>query len=188
VYLRLRERRIACRCCIPRTIQVPLDVHVPWAEPFKDSGFWQEFFVCVWHVPPFVTAEIGFKNFDNFILYRIETASAIWSWLRLYLFGRVVRDSVLVRLPRRHTVSTFSQVTFGSSFAFKVLLHQSFRSMFFICFIWMSLLFLAAYWYRAAESTACQYGTPADPLCDEQNAIEWNLGFQGTEFEKVVPA
>ena len=44
---------------------------MPWTEPLRSNGFWAEVFVVVWHVPPFVTMEIGFKNFDNFVLYRL---------------------------------------------------------------------------------------------------------------------
>ncbi|KAJ1495268.1 hypothetical protein T484DRAFT_1763363 [Baffinella frigidus] len=154
-------------------------------------------------------AEFGILNWNNYILYRVETVLAIYSTLRFYLVWRCVRDAFLQALPKRHTVAAFSHINLGSAFAFKVILNGPWATVFVGVVwgfnillirpnsleqsgvqsgvVWGFNIILMSYWWRAAEVSMClqEPHMHQDPECDERHAKIWNLGVDGEEFTKT---
>ena len=82
-----------------------LDTHVPVEKAFRKAAFWAEVLACLPHCPPFVTFEIVLYNWSNIVMYRAETFFCVINSVRVYLLWPVVRDKVLLSLPRRHTIA-----------------------------------------------------------------------------------
>jgi hypothetical protein len=68
---------------------------------------------------------------------------------------------MLFRLPRRHTVSTFTGVRMNAAFAFKQALNSD-AALTYIALCWGMQIILFGYWMRAAEGTACLFGVSED--------------------------
>ena len=135
---------------------VPLDVKVTPGCILSKPIFWLEALVCFVHLPPGVTFEYGTLNWKNFVLYRAETLFMAVNTLRLYLFWKVFVDWQLVRLPRRHTVSSFTGVLMNSAFTFKQVLNSE-QALPCICTTWCLMILLFGYWFRAAEASGCLF-------------------------------
>jgi len=103
---------------------VPLDLQIQPRHILSKRFFWIEALVCLIHLPPGVTFEYGLLNWSNFVMYRGETIFMMWNTLRLYLFCKIFVDRVLVKLPRRHTVASFTSIRMGPAFAFKQVLNS----------------------------------------------------------------
>ncbi|KAJ1487095.1 hypothetical protein T484DRAFT_1787673 [Baffinella frigidus] len=169
-----------------------LDEHIPLYHPLSNSDFWMEVLIILPVCPPFFTAEIGIINWDNFVLYRIETVLAMWSTIRFYRGWQSIRDYVLVKLPKRHTVAAFDHLSLGSAYAFKVLMKGPFIIVMmkgnyaapFIIVLWGFSICLSSYWFRLSESTACLFKFVEDPRCEDENAKIWGLGNTAHTFEK----
>ena len=77
--------------------------------------------------------------------FRAETIFCLVNTLRVYLLWRALRDSLVISMPKRHTVSRFTSVPFGSYFAFKRFLN-GWGSLTFIMSLWLLLIVMSAYW------------------------------------------
>jgi hypothetical protein len=113
------------------------------------------------HLPPGVTFEFGVVNWDNFVLYRGETICMMFNTLRIFLFAQCFVHIFLFRLPRRHTVSSFTGVRMNSAFCFKEILNSD-SALHVITIFWFIMLLVLGYWFRAVESTACLFGATVD--------------------------
>lgn len=122
------------------------------------------------------------------IMYRAETMFAVLSSLRIFLLWPILKNEILASLPRRHTISAFSNVEMGSAFAFKIVLNNESRALRFIAVIWAFTFLLCAFWFRAAEFTACLLPSAKSAVCNTRQAKFWSLGAPedaDAEFEKV---
>jgi hypothetical protein len=147
-------------------------------------AFWIEFVSLAVHLPPFFTGAVSSEWQNNFMLHQLETTFAVWNTGRLYLVARCVADITLLRLPKRHTIATFSGVPIGYSFAFKRIFSDIAAGLF-LSLTWGVLLLVIAYWYRASEVTACTLTAALpDPRCDAVGARVWTLDGVST-FTKV---
>ena len=79
-------------------------------------------FNTIYYGIQFIFDTIYYGILTNLTFRRVETLGALWGTVRCYLLWRVWRDHILMNLPRRHTVSTFSEVNMGSSLAVKVII------------------------------------------------------------------
>jgi len=143
-----------------------------WKSILKRRAFWQEVIVCALHCPPGVTFEISSWQLGNYVMYRGETMFCVLNTLRLYLCARVWKQRMLADLPRKHTVGEFLGVHIGYSFAVK----RAFNSLGAVLHIgsaWLILVFVLAYWYRAAEFSACSLPSTVDSNCQLREATEW---------------
>jgi len=70
-------------------------------------------------------------------MYRAETIFAVLNSVRICLLWPIFEHEILVSLPRRHTISAFSNVEMGSAFAFKIVLNNETRALRFIAVIWV---------------------------------------------------
>jgi hypothetical protein len=163
----------------------PLDVGgVPVGEITGNALFWVEFILCGLHLPPGATFELPINNLDYVVVYRGETLFCLVNTLRVYLIARVIADSVLAKLPRRHTVSMFVGVTISKKFAFKKLLN-GWTSIAYIGLFYSFILIFLAYWYRAAETTSCLLTTiSTHPNCELPEARNWKLAHLNIVHEK----
>jgi hypothetical protein len=59
-------------------------------------------------------------------------------------------------MPKRHTVSSFTNVSFHTYFAVKRLLN-GFDSVLYIAIFWTFLICMSGYWYRSVELDACYF-------------------------------
>ena len=115
-------------------------------------------------------------NWNNFLVYRAETLGAAINVLRVFLFWGCFREWVLGKLPRRHTVASFTRIQLNSAFTIKLLLNGRY-AVHFIAILWLILLLISGYWFRAVELTACQFGTSKNPNCGNDNAKRWIIDF-----------
>ena len=120
---------------------MPIYTDVHPVSVLQNRLFWLEAILCSIHLPPFMTFEIGLLNWENFILYRAETAFAVWNTLRLYRFWACFVDYDLAQLPRKHTVSSFTGVRMDSVFTIKNVLNGT-GALQFITFQWTCLVML----------------------------------------------
>jgi len=162
----------------------PLDPDISIFEPFRSRAFLIELAILGVHLPPGVTFELGVWNWNNFILYRGETLCTVVATFRVYLVWRILRDQILLRLPKRHTVSAYTRISFGSALTFKMILNSR-GAMPFIAAIWYGMLFIFSYWYRSAEMTACQFNTAHHEKCGLEEARYWSMGDSSATFEKT---
>ena len=161
-----------------------LNTRVGPRDVFRRLPFWIEFVSLAIHLPPFFTGAVSSEWQNNFMLHQLETIFAVWNTGRLYLVARCVADIVLLRLPKRHTIATFSGVPIGYSFAFKRIFSDIAAGLF-LSLMWGVLLLVIAYWYRASEVTACTLTAALpDPRCDADGAKVWSLDGVST-FTKV---
>uniref|UniRef100_A0A7S0WHU2 Potassium channel domain-containing protein n=1 Tax=Hemiselmis tepida TaxID=464990 RepID=A0A7S0WHU2_9CRYP len=151
-----------------------LDTRIPAREILSKRLFWIEAAVCGFHIPPYVTFEIGIVQMSNFSLMRVETFGAVINCLRLYLVARCFTDWILARMPKRHTVATYAAVDLGTSYAFKQLFN-GWGGVYYVMVSWTILLGLFGYWFRAAEMTACFFPSTVDDRCVEASAIQWTV-------------
>jgi len=177
---------------------VPLDLNINLALILSKPIFWIESFVCFVHLPPWISFEVGVINWSNFVLYRAETIFMLWNTLRVYLFWKCFTDAVLEKLPRRHTVSSFTGVRMNSAFTFKQVLNSE-QSVLVIAMFWFGQILLLGYWFRAVEATACLFGvesgttggimyvkpTAEHPGCQEDNSFRWKVWILDGFFDKV---
>ena len=177
---------------------LPLNLSVRASIILSKPVFWVESVVCFLHLPPFVTFECGVMNWNNFVLYRAETIFMLWNTLRIYLFWKCFIDAVLERLPRRHTVSSFTGVRMNSAFTFKQVLNSE-QAVVVIALFWFGQILLLGYWFRAVEATACLFGvdsgstaqgdylepTAVHPGCQEENSYQWRVWIIDGNFDKV---
>ena len=162
----------------------PLDTDVPVSAPLKWTEFWVEALICVPCLPPFVTFELITYNWLNIVMYRAETIFCLYNSFRLYLFLPVVRDYELRRLPKRHTISSFTNTKMNSAFALKRILNGHDAMLVIGCF-WASSFLITGYWFRAVEISACGLQTTTNPLCNVRAAKFWTLESDSSnEFEK----
>ena len=162
----------------------PLDTDVPFSAPLKRTEFWVEALICVPFLPPFVTFELITYNWLNIVMYRAETIFCLYNSFRLYLFLPVVRDYELRRLPKRHTISSFTNTGMNSAFALKRILNGHDAMLVIGCF-WASSFLITGYWFRAVEISACGLQTTTNPLCNVRAAKFWTLeSDRSNEFEK----
>jgi len=162
-----------------------LDINVPLAMLLRNGWFWAEVLACVPHCPPFVTFEIIILNWTNLVMYRAETVLCVYNSMRIYLLWPVVRDCVLVSLPKRHTISTFTSTEMHSAFAFKRIMNSrsAFRD---IGIAWAMSFLWTGYWFRAAEVNACLFASAVSPECQQEIARVWRLeSGSANAFEKV---
>jgi len=159
-----------------------LDTTIPMAEILSKRLFWIEALVCGFHIPPFVTFEIGIVQMSNFSMMRVETFGAVMNCLRLYLVARCFTDWILARMPKRHTVATYAAVDLGTSYAFKQLFN-GWGGVYYVMMTWTILLGVFGYWFRAAEMTACFFPSTTEDRCLEDRAKIWSLDGVST-FEK----
>lgn len=129
---------------------VPMEVKVHPVSVLQHGLFWLEAFVCIMHLPPFITFEVGVLNWTNFMLYRAETGFAIWNTLRLYRFWMCFVDWQLGGLPRKHTVSSFTGARLNSAFTFKTVLNST-EAVPFIAALWTLLTFLLGNYTSVAQ-------------------------------------
>ena len=163
----------------------PLDVHVDFSTAFRMGRFWAEAIICGIHIFPFLTFELVQINWLNIVMYRAETLGALVNSVRIYLIWPVVRDSILETLPRRHTISAFTNVQMSSAFAFKVIMNDELLSLVFIAACWSLCFLLTGYWFRAAEFSACLLPTAESLQCNDRHARVWRLESDiAAEFEK----
>ena len=162
-----------------------LDTHVPVETAFRKAAFWAEVLACLPHCPPFVTFEIVLYNWSNIVMYRAETFFCVINSMRVYLLWPVVRDKVLLSLPRRHTIAAFNRCELNGTFALKRILGGKVAIQF-ICLFWLLTIVLTGYWLRASEFNACLLSSASSPWCKEKAAKVWSLDSAfGLPFEKT---
>jgi len=110
-----------------------------------------------------------------------QTIFCVYNTLQISLLWHVVRDRVLVRLPKNHTVAAFSNTDLGNVFAFKHVLNGP-SSVWFIITVCASLV-ITAHWFRAAEHSACLLATTTSPECKLYRATFWKMEWEGVWFE-----
>ena len=148
---------------------LPLNTNIrPW-EIVGKPKFLALSLVNFLHLPPGVTFEFGMVNWDNFVLYRGETICMMFNSLRIFWFAQCFVHMFLFRLPRRHTVSSFTGVRMNSAFCFKEILNSD-SALHVITMFWLIILLVLGYWFRAVESTACLFGVT-------QNRNDTSVGF-----------
>jgi len=79
-------------------------------------------------------------------MYRAETIFAVLNSVRICLLWPIFKNEILVSLPRRHTISAFSNVEMGSAFAFKIVLNNETRALRFIAVIWVCVCLCVLPW------------------------------------------
>jgi len=140
---------------------------------FRRRAVWAELFVCLVHLPPFMTFEIGVVNHANFVLYRAETLFCLWNILRIYLMMRVLRSWSLSGFRKLYTVSSVCRVELDYRFAIKYVLtgNQAEKA---IAVIWGTGILIFGYWIRASEATACRLWHENED-CNLHSAKHWYL-------------
>eukprot|EP00293_Proteomonas_sulcata_P008272 CAMPEP_0184307208 /NCGR_PEP_ID=MMETSP1049-20130417/16019_1 /TAXON_ID=77928 /ORGANISM="Proteomonas sulcata, Strain CCMP704" /LENGTH=389 /DNA_ID=CAMNT_0026619653 /DNA_START=143 /DNA_END=1312 /DNA_ORIENTATION=+ len=151
-----------------------MDTFVPAKVIMAKVHFWAEVLFSFPFLPPFVTFEIGFLQLDNFVLYRAETAMCIINSLRLYHLVRLMKDHSLSDLPNKSTVRRFTNQKLQYVFSAKRVFN-SYNSMAYITLIWMIMLLVHAYWFRAAEFSACRLASANHADCKSPAAEQWTL-------------
>ena len=163
----------------------PLDTNVSPLLPLSRFQFWLEILICVPCLPPFVTFEVIMFNWLNIVMYRAETLFCVYNSFRLYLCLPVVRDYELSLMPKRHTISAFTNTTMEGAFALKRILNGP-DAMLVIGSFWGASFVITGYWFRAVEISGCNLKTYTRPECELRNAKFWKLeSGAGNEFEKL---
>ena len=141
--------------------------------------FWAEVLVCGLHCPPGISTEFSTETFDNIIVYRAETLGALINTLRAYLLWKYFRDRKFLSMPKKHLIAGFTGAETNSVYAIKIMLRGA-TGLLTIAVMWFSSIIMIAYWYRAAEITACSLNTTLHPKCQLERAHTWSL--YGSEF------
>lgn len=150
------------RCLIER-----YNDHVHKLQQYDTSGifwnivlkgtFWLELILVIVHCPPRIEHGFGILFTKNFVAYRIESVLCCANMFRFYLLWNVMVTLTLSDLPKsRETLSGFTNVQLGATFAIKRMLN-SWLGFFYLCTLWALSMLWFGYWYRAAECTACQF-------------------------------
>jgi len=163
---------ILCAVCIARIYRLRCLIdryndHVHRLQGYDTSGifwqiisqetFWLELIIVIVHCPPRIEHGFGMLLTNNFVAYRIETVLCCMNMFRFYLLWNVMVTLTLSDLPKsRETLSGFTKVQLGATFAIKRMLN-SWQGFFYLCTLWALSMLWFGYWYRAAESTACQF-------------------------------
>jgi hypothetical protein len=146
-------------------------------------GLWFKVFIVGGHCPPFYTYEYWTNSFDNIVVYRLETITALFNTLRIYLVFRWLRDCELSKMRKRHTIASFAGAKFDNVYIFKRWLH-GWNGAFFITSVWVLSLLMCGYWFRSGEITACYLKTTKlQEICSGSRASEWVL--YARSFEHV---
>ena len=160
----------------------PLDTRVPTSSVYSSWWFRAEAMFFGVFLPPFCSFELTTTNWDNILVYRAETIFAVINSFRVLLVWPILKNKILVSLPRRHTIAGFSNIKMGNAFAFKVLLNNESFALRFIGCVWALSFLLCAFWFRAAESSAClvisvetNLTMASSPECKKPNARLWSL-------------
>jgi len=167
-----------------------LYVSVSWSEVFRNRWLWCELLICAPHSPPFVTFEFPISNRTHFILHRSETLLSIISMSRSYLLFRVIRDILLMWLPKRRAIEMIHTVELQSQFVLKIFF-QGILGFFNSIVVGSFSACVLAYAMRGAEASACFFGSPdSDPYavltakdvrCHSSMARSWRLSMNGDE-------
>ena len=153
----------------------PLNCNISWVDIFSQPSVWLEFAVIGFHCPAFYTAEYDTRTLDNIVVYRAETLAALGNTLRIYLVWRYYRDLVLFHTEKRHTIASFTGAKFGTGYVLKWSM-RGWHAVPFMMVVWTIAIVISAYWYRAAELTACSLPTTRMvELCSQAEASEWSL-------------
>ena len=163
---------LLCALCIMRIYYLRFMIdrlyeHVHKLMDYDNSGvfwvfisrkaFWLEFVIAIVHCPPRLEHGFGFTFMKNYVAYRIETVLCCFNMLRFYLVWRAVVSAMLSDLPKqRATLAGLSNVNLGSTFVIKRMLN-SYLGFMYLCTLWALSMVWFGYWYRAAESSACQF-------------------------------
>jgi len=162
----------------------PLDTDVDAMVSLRHTRFWIEVALCLPCLPPFCTFELVVANFENLLMYRAETLFCVYNSFRIYLIWPVVRDRFLTALPRRYTIASFTHTSMNSAFAFKCIMNGP-MAILYVGFFWILSIFVAGYWYRAAEVSACLFNTTVSPECNQYAATHWVSGSDLIAKEKT---
>ncbi|EKX47702.1 hypothetical protein GUITHDRAFT_106691 [Guillardia theta CCMP2712] len=160
-----------------------LDTDFSLSSVALSSSFWAELVVCGLHLPPMTTFELGVWNWNNFILYRGETILAVINTFRLYLLWPVLKDQVLQSLPKRHTISSFTNIPMGSSFVVKKVIRSKF-SLLFITILWLISVFLFAFCILTATGQRHRPGRSTSEARRKHEFLLLLAEFVPAEFEK----
>ncbi|EKX41294.1 hypothetical protein GUITHDRAFT_142197 [Guillardia theta CCMP2712] len=172
------------------------DVGVWW---LLDPSLWLELVLVLVHNPPSYRFVLVTDNLGENNIYVTcgETILCGCNLIRIYLCWRVLRDWILSVFPKHQTLSGFQRTKIGSSFAIKHIMHSWYAAIY-MSLVWMIAIVLlgkcsgsdasrdaaAAYWFRAAETTACTLPHIREevPACANPNAMHWVI--HGMDFNK----
>ena len=153
----------------------PLETGPVWIEILlRQPSFWAEIIICGIHCPPFISQEVSTSTYDNLVVYRIETLATLYNTLRFYLIWKYLRDRELALIPRRHMITGFTGAKFGSVYVLKTLL-RGWNGLITIAILWTFALVIFAYWFRAAEITACALSTTVSTKCELEVSKAWSM-------------
>uniref|UniRef100_A0A7S4KUL3 Potassium channel domain-containing protein n=1 Tax=Guillardia theta TaxID=55529 RepID=A0A7S4KUL3_GUITH len=158
------------------------DVGVWW---LLDPSLWLELVLVLVHNPPSYRFVLVTDNLGENNIYVTcgETILCGCNLIRIYLCWRVLRDWILSVFPKHQTLSGFQRTKIGSSFAIKHIMHSWYAAIY-MSLVWMIAIVLLAYWFRAAETTACTLPHIREevPACANPNAMHWVI--HGMDFNK----
>jgi len=143
-------------------------------EIFAQPLFWLEAALCLIHLPPFCTFEIGAPQMDNWVMYRVEAIFCVINTFRIYLLGRVFKAWSLRKFKRLHQVASATSTHVGYGFVIKRAFVGT-NAAYSCAALWASMLFITAYWYRIAETQGCTLASATHEGCQRPEAKQWSL-------------